>query len=233
MKNGSHFAVRVASVSRFHPYSDNARPSSTINVGSFTVAVALLRLSISFPLQSAGSGIANDQRIVGSYTYGNSTAAFLYENGIYTSFTDPEQTKATRAYGINDKGQIFGTYDDPQPYVFHAFLKTGDTYITIDYPGATSSAAWAINDNGMVVGTYQVNGTTHGFTYLNGTFTTLDLPGAAYTEPTGINNNGDIVGTFYYPGRTIMASCTAMASFQESAILGRCYAVLPGSITTG
>jgi uncharacterized membrane protein len=38
------------------------------------------------------------------------TQGFLYDNGTYTTLNDPLATGATSAYGINDAGQIVGSY---------------------------------------------------------------------------------------------------------------------------
>lgn len=71
------------------------------------------------------------------------------------------------------------------------------TFLSLDYPGAVSTALYGMNSRGDMVGTYENPANFfHGFVYKNGTFTSIDGPGAAFTEIRGINDEGDIVGTF-------------------------------------
>jgi probable HAF family extracellular repeat protein len=44
-------------------------------------------------------------------------------------------TFGTRAFGINDMGQIVGTYNDDSG--IHGFLLSGGTYFNFDDPSAT------------------------------------------------------------------------------------------------
>jgi YVTN family beta-propeller protein len=70
-------------------------------------------------------------------------------------------------------------------------------FLTINFPGATSTSPETINNIGQVVGSYvDSEGVTHGFLLSAGTFTTINYPGAISTDAVGINNNGQIVG-FY------------------------------------
>jgi hypothetical protein len=53
----------------------------------------------------------------------------------YATLDDPlAQVLGTQAVGINDAGQIVGTYRTG--FTFHSFLLSGGTYITIDDPSA-------------------------------------------------------------------------------------------------
>jgi len=94
---------------------------------------------------------------------------------------------------------------------FHAFLRSGDTYITLDDPlaGPTGTTeALGINNAGQIVGYFTSTGNPgHGFLYnpTDGTYTTLNDPLA--TKPQGtfatdINNAGQIVGYYYTGGTT-------------------------------
>lgn len=76
-------------------------------------------------------------------------------------------------------------------------LAGGQTFNTIDFPGAVFTFATDINDSGQIVGEYFNNfGIRHGFLLSNGTFTTIDFPGATFTRAIGINGYGDIVGDY-------------------------------------
>ena len=52
----------------------------------------------------------------------------------YTTFDDPLASggDGTHAAGINDTGQIVGTYDDASGV--HGFLLSGGSYTTLDAP---------------------------------------------------------------------------------------------------
>src|SRR5919204_5126805 len=121
---------------------------------------------------------------------------------VYTTFDDPLNTSGdgTLASGINDTGQIVGTYADASGV--HGFLLSGGSYSTLDDPLAHQyTAAQGINGAGQIVGLYFSNTGLqtglHGFLYNKGVYTTLDDPLAADgTAAAGINDKGDIVG--YY-----------------------------------
>lgn len=114
----------------------------------------------------------------------------------FTTIEVPGAT-GTQAFGINDAGQIVGTFEDAT-FVPHGFLRdSGGGFTTLDVPGATRTEASGINDAGLIVGFFE-NGTgRHGFLRDGlGGFTTLDVPGATRTEPFGINDAGQITGFF-------------------------------------
>jgi probable HAF family extracellular repeat protein len=78
----------------------------------------------------------------------------------YTTL-DVSGATLTNAYGINNSGQIVGSFNDSSGS--HGFLKNGSTYTPFDYPGATSTTAYGINDSGQIVGTAAISGVLHGF----------------------------------------------------------------------
>ena len=127
-------------------------------------------------------------------------AGFLYSGGKFTSITVPGASD-TWAYGINNSGQIVGSYDGDS----HGFLLSGNTYSKIDYPGAYVTVASSINNMGQIVGYYYSHSTSfspHGFLLSGGTYSNIDFPGefntypyGLYTYPFGINDSGQIVGT--------------------------------------
>jgi len=48
--------------------------------------------------------------------------------------------------------------------VYHAFLKDGAAFTSLDIPGASSTLATGINDSGVIAGYYtDASGVTHGF----------------------------------------------------------------------
>jgi probable HAF family extracellular repeat protein len=144
-----------------------------------------------------GWGINGMDQIVGSYLPGKLfTNGFLYSNGTYTTIDDPLATVDTTAYGINDAGQIVGTYGS------HGFLynPSSGTYTTLELPvGTNGTFAQGINASGQIVGYYFTGSLTHGFVYnpSNGAFATLDDPsGTRGTFAHGINASGQIVGHY-------------------------------------
>src|SRR5438034_325898 len=66
-------------------------------------------------------------------------------------------------------------------------------FTTIDYPGASSTAALDINRTGDIVGRYvsASDGNTHGFVRTKrGALHAIDFPGAIFTAAAGINRHG-------------------------------------------
>jgi probable HAF family extracellular repeat protein len=87
----------------------------------------------------------------------------------------------THAKGINNEGQIVGTYNDGSGAA-HGYLMSGGVYTGLDYPGGTYTIAWGINDGGQIVGQTKSAGRTHGFLLSGEVYTNIDYPGAWATE---------------------------------------------------
>ena len=67
----------------------------------------------------------------------------------------------TSARGINNRGQIVGSYYLGKQY---GYLLDGDTFTTIEFPEAQSTEVYGINDRGQIVGIYIDNSWVfHGF----------------------------------------------------------------------
>lgn len=106
----------------------------------------------------------------------------------------------TFASGINDSGQVVGSFLDSYCNYAHGFLYSGGTYKQLDFPGASDTMPTGINDSGQVVGFYDVVqgldiGPPHGFLYANGNYRALAVPGGV-SMPLGINNLGSVIGVF-------------------------------------
>src|SRR5438105_4550842 len=67
----------------------------------------------------------------------------------------------TWASGINDSGQIVGSYPDAAGW--HGFLLDNGSYTTLDVPGSLSTRAIGINATGQIVGSYWDGSTDRGF----------------------------------------------------------------------
>ena len=130
--------------------------------------------------------------------------SYLYSGGSFNVINNvpgvvsPNYTLAT---GINDSGQIVGSYQlggcsSGGPVC--GFLNSGGTYSSLSPPSAHITQAYGINNLGQIVGSYIPTNSNYaqGFLLSNGTYTTIDVPGALDTNPYGINNLGQIVGSY-------------------------------------
>ena len=69
---------------------------------------------------------------------------------------------STQAGGINNSGQIVGSFDAGG--TTHGFLDTGGSFTTIDVPGSSFTIANGINDARQIVGTFESGfAVEHGF----------------------------------------------------------------------
>src|SRR5215469_7058307 len=134
--------------------------------------------------------------------------ALVVIGGVETAFADslysfttidvPRLTfPFTSAGGINDSGQIVGSFYSARDVAHGYFLDVDGSFTTIDAPGASLTIAGGINNSGQIVGWFMdASGNSHGFLYSDGSFTTIDVPGALGTAVFGINDSGQIVGSF-------------------------------------
>src|SRR5262249_15418102 len=104
----------------------------------------------------------------------------------YTTLDDPSGV-GTVASGINDIGQIVGSYRDATGGSHGFFYNPNDgTYATIDNPLAINGTfVTGINDIGQIVGYYADGaGHDHGFLYSHGPFSKpIDVPLASNSGP--------------------------------------------------
>src|SRR5262245_43444779 len=101
----------------------------------------------------------------------------------YTFTTlDPPTSTFTLPSGINDAGQIVGSFTVGT--IFHGFLYAGDSFTQIDVPGEFATEAHGINNLGQIVGNATSGPSVdHGFLYTGGSFTQIDVPGILNTQP--------------------------------------------------
>jgi len=159
--------------------------------------------------------------IVGTYAATGCVGAECYQAFIYnpnttayTFFTPPGST-SSQFIGINDSGQITGTYGTSSGN--YAFLFSGGAYTALNPPGVLQvtpstpfngggAVATGINNNGEIVGDYtNSSGNQVGFTYSGGAFTNTDIAEStafnAYTTLYAVNDSGLISGiTTNFPG---------------------------------
>ena len=97
----------------------------------------------------------------------------------------------TVAYGINNSGDIVGTYVSGSGSQ-NGFVYSKGKYAKIVDPECNYLLAAGINVSREVVG---VCG-SQAFTYTSGGFSLLNYPGATVTLANGINTQGDVVGVY-------------------------------------
>ena len=152
-------------------------------------------------IRSAAGTINAQGQVVGTYRHESDPdrrLGFLWSKGAFTTFRVPDDGPGgTTVFSINERGQIAGSYLDPDDNR-HGFLLSHGVYTTIDVPGAVLTAAEAISDAGELVGFFvDANGATHGFLLSKkGVLAQIDVPGATLTEVFGINAQGKIVGVY-------------------------------------
>jgi uncharacterized membrane protein len=160
-------------------------------------------------VRSQGGFINTQGQVVGTYRTSASATAparsgFLWQSGSFisppTPINDPNNDPAsgTTVFGINDSGQIVGTYLDKVSHRHGFFRDSQGIYTTLDAPTSpTFTVAEGINNSGAIVGWYvKGNSVSHGFLLTGGVWTTIDVPGAMDTQINSINASGQIAG-FY------------------------------------
>ena len=142
---------------------------------------------------TAASGLA-------AFAPGHARAAPSYD---FTTIDGPGVQNNTQASGINDAGQIVGTYTTTNLRATQGFLRDATGLTTIADPNAPNSTFTSgINNAGQLVGFYSHNTTSvAGYqSFLRdaaGNFTTIADPNAPLvTLAQGISNTGQIVGNY-------------------------------------
>ena len=129
--------------------------SSALSAQSTYIVFKYAQLDYPGASSSTAMAINNSNVVVGWYTDSAGVYhGFKYSNGTYTAINVPNAYE-TQALGINDLGDIVGTYlQGSQPNVTsHGFLLHNGAFTTIDYPGAqTGTVATGINKSGTIVG---------------------------------------------------------------------------------
>jgi len=110
-------------------------------------------------------GINSNGDIAGNWDADQSSTGhgFVFSGGRITSFDVPDaMPNETAANGINDSGQIVGTYVG-RDGKFHGFIREGATFTALDCPGGVATIAWGINAAGQIAGNCDDSGGRKGF----------------------------------------------------------------------
>ena len=99
---------------------------------------------------------------------------------------------STFATGINNRGEIVGTFTESQFGNTRGYVFRRDAVTILEIPGQTSVVPMCINDRGQIVG-FSAPG-PRGFLWDDGVVTSITVPGASQTVLHGINNDGQILG---------------------------------------
>jgi hypothetical protein len=147
----------------------------------------------------------------GAVSTSSATAAAAAVAAAGFTTIDVEGARATRAFGINPRGDIVGSYDepllgDPTRTRTRGFLLRNGVFTTIDYQdelspsGAAFTEAWGINARGDVVGRYRRQAgsfAVSGFLLRQGRFSDVSVDNHVVTLPTKIGASGQIVGCYH------------------------------------
>ena len=123
------------------------------------------------------------------------------------------QPFTTVVSGINDGGEICGSFQDPGG-VTHGFVRSAGnkTYRTIDAPDSTFTNIEAINNKGEVVGlSLSGNRTSLFLLDTDGNFSMINLPGIQANSIAGLGLNDDRTLTGFYrsSGRFLSFVCAS------------------------
>jgi probable HAF family extracellular repeat protein len=159
------------------------------------------------------SGVNARGEVVGSGTSNGQSAGFLYSRGNMISLGVAVDYASSEAVGINNKGDVAGTFDGFENNGL-AFLYQDGTFTTLGVlPGAGSSFATAINDADQIAGSSYNSSFLfeHAFLWSKGQMQDLGLlPNGVYTEAYALNNAGQVVG---------QATIQISGGFTEAAFL--------------
>jgi hypothetical protein len=118
-------------------------------------------------------------------------------NGAQIITFDPPGSLQTAPQGINDLGQVVGTYWNG--VVSYGFIRdpTG-VIVSFGVAGSSNTQAVAINASGETTGYYyDSSNLPHGFVRSpSGSITSFDPPGSSFTVPRSINSSGQVAGGY-------------------------------------
>ncbi len=127
-----------------------------------------------------------------------SLGARVQADYVYTTLSAPGSF-GTWAYGINDQGDIVGSYNTSAGAGQYGFVLSNGVFTTIQNGPVLSVTVTGINNAGSIIGFYALPffGNEGSFKVVDGTTTSFDVPGGTQaTWASGINSLGEITGTY-------------------------------------
>jgi probable HAF family extracellular repeat protein len=144
--------------------------------------------SEAFDINNDGVVVGWSRMIVG----GTDSHAFRYENGVMEALSGFPTTTGSSASGINDLGQIVGSFSLEDSYGTHGFVWSDGVPVDL----GDETGAHAINNSGIVVGYYDGPSIPMTACYWDdGVLVDLGVPdGYSQSRARGVNDLGQIVG---------------------------------------
>ena len=140
-------------------------------------------------------GIAQHGQVSGSYYDGAKLWGYTLWGQNFARI-DPGAPNDIFAFGLNDIGQVVGSYSLDGGATSLGFVKTPSGYASIDLGSDHQTAVRGIDAGGRIVGNFSDAGLWHGFELTGATLRQIDVPapGTGFTFANGTNNAGDVVG---------------------------------------
>ena len=238
------------------------KTTTTTNLLTLTLALGLNQAATaqtfhSQPINIPGAsnilvtGINDSEEIVLNFTDSAGTSHCLSIAGkTVIAIADPNEVgtgpgKGTSCWGINNSGQIVGSYS--ASVWGNGFVYAAGTYADIIVPGATAGTiAYGLNNAGQIVGGYADNTGQFGFLYTasTGTYEKLAVPGAYATLALGVNDYGAITfewvntvfvysGAVLYKGRYSNLNVPGASQSKARGINAYGWVVLDAQDTSG
>lgn len=105
--------------------------------------------------------------------------------------------KFSRAFGINNAGEVVGQYQTADFGVSHAFLYSNGAMTDLGTLGGASSAALAINNSGVIVGASSGNANVRAFVYKSDVGMVNITPSGYGAVALGVSDSGLVVGSYW------------------------------------
>jgi uncharacterized membrane protein len=195
-RRGDQHGIRSAPRGPDGPTTSSIRRRATAAITSTLATVVLATVVLAALVVAAPTPAAAAPRQAPADPAG----AYLLRDGRFVPLGGVPGASATIAGGINDHGQIAGTWVDRpetptiEPGTRHGVVWDRGRLTRFDVPGSLVTGALGINNAGHVTGSYDdAAGRHHGFVLRRGRYTTIDAPGRMVTDAWGINDRGQVV----------------------------------------
>jgi hypothetical protein len=175
--------------------------ASTSGPGLFADVTFVQRLETKGGLAPAAPGTFAGEQALVPYS---AEYLFFHSEYVFTLVPLPGEPHA-RAFGINDRGLVSGTYFPSSTSDLGFVVENGTVTTGISGPGATFTLLGPANNHGVAIGNFGDFTTQHAAYYdiASATWTTLpDITGMPLNFGNGINDAGQAVGTAFSGGNS-------------------------------